>query len=47
MDVTTPPENIEAELREFKKTYIAQHINRTLHNSLTIPNVSYALKKGI
>ena len=42
-----PPEDIEAELRELKKTYIGQHTLRTLHNSLTIPNVSYDWKKGI
>ena len=41
------PEDIEVELRNLKKTYIGQHLLRTIHNSLTIPNISYDWKKGI
>ena len=41
------PEEIEGELRNLKKTYIGQHLLRTIHNGLTVPNVSYDWKKGI
>ena len=41
------PEDIERELRELKKTFIGQHMVRTIHNALTVPNVSYDWKKGI
>ena len=40
-----PPEDIEVKLGELKMTYIGQHTLRTLHNSLTIPNVSYEWKR--
>ena len=42
-----PPEDIEKELGNLKKTYIGQHLLRTIHNGLTVPNVSYDWKKGI
>ena len=41
------PEDIEVELRNLKKTYIGQHLLRTIHNVLTVPNVSNDWKKGI
>ena len=41
------PEDIEAELTKLRRTYIGQHILRTIHNGLTIPDVSYDWKKGI
>ena len=41
------PEDIEVELMELKRTYIGNHILRTIHNGLTIPNISYDWKKGI
>ena len=41
------PEDIEEELQNLKKTYIGQHLLRTIHNGLTIPNVSYDWRKGI
>ena len=41
------PEDIEEELRNLKKTYLGQHLLRTIHNNLTIPNVTYDWKKGI
>ena len=47
VDGMRAPEDIEVELRNLKRTYIGQHLLRTIHNSLTIPNVSYDWKKGI
>ena len=42
-----PPEDIEKEFNNLKKTYIGQHLLRTIHYGLTVPNVSYDWKKGI
>ena len=41
------PEEIEEELRKLKRTYIGQHLLRTIHNGLTVPNVTYDWRKGI
>ena len=41
------PEDVEVALRNLKKTYIGQHLLRTIHNQLTVPNVSFDWKKGI
>ena len=41
------PEDIEMELRKLKKTYVGQHLLRTIHNGLTVPNVHYDWRKGI
>ena len=41
------PEKVEQELRNLKSTYIGQHLLRTIHNGLTIPNVTYDWRKGI
>ena len=35
------PEDIEEDLRNLRKTYIGQHLLRTIHNGLTVRNVSY------
>ena len=41
------PEDIEEELRTLKKTYVGQHLLRTIHNGLTVPNVTFNWRKGI
>ena len=41
------PEDIEEELRTLKKTYVGQHLLRTIHNCLTVSNVSFNWRKGI
>ena len=41
------PEDIQMELRKLKNTYIGQHLLRTIHNGLTVPNVHYDWRKGI
>ena len=41
------PEDIEEELRTLKKTYVGQHLLRTIHNGLTVPNVTFDQRKGI
>ena len=41
------PEDIEEDLRNLRKTYIGQHLLRTIHNALAVPNVSYDWRKGI
>ena len=41
------PEEIEVELMKLRRTWIGQHLLRTIHNCLTIPNISYDWKKGI
>ena len=41
------PGEIEEELRNLKRTYIGQHLLRTIHNGLTVPNVTYDWKKGL
>ena len=41
------PEDIEEDLRNLRKTYIGQHLLRTIHNGLTVHNVSYDWRKGI
>ena len=40
-------EDIGEDLRNLRKTYIGQHLLRTIHNGLTVPNVSYDWRKGI
>ena len=47
VDGMKAPEDIEVELMKLKKTFIGQHLLRTIHNGLTIPNISYDWKKGI
>ena len=46
VDGMRPPEDIEVQLGKLNRTYVGQHLLRTIHNSLTIPNVSYDWKKG-
>ena len=41
VDGMRAPEDIERELYKLKNTYIGQHLLRTIHNGLTVPNVSY------
>ena len=47
VDGMRTPEDIEVELMKLKETFIGQHILRTIHNALSIPNISYDWKKGI
>ena len=47
VDGMRPPEDIEVQIGKLNRTYVGQHLLRTIHNSLTIPNVSYDWKKGI
>ena len=35
------PEDIELKLRELRETFVGQHLLRTIHNNLTIPNITY------
>ena len=41
------PEEIEEELRNLRRTYTGRYLLRTIHNGLTVPNVSYDRKKGV
>ena len=41
------PEEVKCQLDKMKNTFIGKHLLRTIHNTLTVPNVSYETKKGI